>query len=192
MGCSPCFFWPASGFFPSPRGKGTTGTDIPALDATLKADRAGEVGAGLALAAGEVRALAKRSADSARETAEMIAQAIAKSEQGVRLSGGVVRSPGVILERTRKVDNAVKEIVSASEEQTVGINQVVTSAGQFDKVTQSNAASSRETLLRGRAVAQRPGRLAQQSRAESQSARARSSTDRLGRHLRKRGRRGQR
>ena len=120
-------------------------TNILALNAAVEAARAGEAGAGFAVVAEEVRALAQRSAQAAKETAGKIEDAIRKSEQGVAISSSVAQSLSEIVEKARKVDAFVAEIAQASQEQTQGIGQVNTAVGQMDKVTQSNASNAEET-----------------------------------------------
>ena len=120
-------------------------TNILALNAAVEAARAGEAGMGFAVVADEVRNLAQRSAASAKETAEKIEDAIAKSERGVQISEKVTSSFGQITYKTREVDELVGKIASASNEQTQGIQQVNTAVGQMDKVTQSNAANAEES-----------------------------------------------
>jgi len=120
-------------------------TNILALNAAVEAARAGEAGAGFAVVADEVRSLARRAADSARETAGKIEEAIQKSENGVRISNKVAESLSQIVEKARKVDAFVSEIAQASQEQSDGIGQVNTAVVQMDKVTQSNASNAEET-----------------------------------------------
>jgi methyl-accepting chemotaxis protein len=119
-------------------------TNILALNAAVEAARAGEAGAGFAVVADEVRNLAQRSALSARETAEKIADAIQKSERGVQIGIKVAANFEQIATKTREVDQYVAEIASASFEQAQGVSQVNIAVTQMDKVTQSNAASAEE------------------------------------------------
>jgi methyl-accepting chemotaxis protein len=120
-------------------------TNILALNAAVEAARAGEAGAGFAVVAEEVRALAQRSAQAAKETAEKIEDAIQKSQHGVEISGKVATSLQEIVAKARQVDSLVAEISQASQEQSQGIGQVLTAVTQMDKVTQSNAAMAEES-----------------------------------------------
>ncbi|MFT3828859.1 MAG: methyl-accepting chemotaxis protein [Opitutaceae bacterium] len=120
-------------------------TNILALNAAVEAARAGEAGAGFAVVAEEVRALAQRCAQAARETTTSIEDSIQKAGHGVAISGKVATSLQQIVEHARKVDELIAEIATASKEQTQGLNQIVTAVSQMDKVTQSLAAGSEET-----------------------------------------------
>jgi methyl-accepting chemotaxis protein len=100
---------------------------------------------GFAVVADEVRNLARRSADSAKETATKIEDAVQRSEHGARISGQVALSLAQIVEKAHRVDVLVAEIATASQEQSQGIGQVNVAITQFDKVTQSNASNAEET-----------------------------------------------
>ena len=120
-------------------------TNILALNAAVEAARAGEAGLGFSVVADEVRNLAQRSAQAAKETAEQIENAIGRSRRGVQFSAKIEQHLGGITDRIRQVDDLIKQIAAASAEQSQGIAQVNTAVTQMDKVTQSNAAGSEES-----------------------------------------------
>ena len=120
-------------------------TNILALNAAVEAARAGESGAGFAVVAEEVRALAQRCAAAARETATKIEDSSGKSQQGVHISTEVAKSFATIQSQILQLDQLVTEIANASHEQSQGISQVNTAVSQMDKVTQSNAANAEES-----------------------------------------------
>ncbi len=120
-------------------------TNILALNAAVEAARAGEAGAGFAVVAEEVRALAQRSAQAARETADKIEAALQKSDEGAKTSGEVAGMLTQIVEQVRKMDTLVAEIATSSGEQSTGIEQVTKAMADMDKVTQANAAGAEES-----------------------------------------------
>jgi methyl-accepting chemotaxis protein len=120
-------------------------TNILALNAAVEAARAGEAGAGFAVVADEVRALAKRSAQAARETADKIEASVTKTAQGVRISEEVASALAQIVEKAQKVDGIVAEIARSSQEQSRGIEHVNSAVARMDKVTQSNTQNAAET-----------------------------------------------
>lgn len=119
-------------------------TNLLALNAAVEAARAGDAGMGFAVVAEEVRSLARRSADAARETASRIDDCIQRSERGVQISGRVAHSLTEIAAQSQKVDDLVHEIASAAREQDLGIQQLNKAVSQMDQVTQGNAARSEE------------------------------------------------
>ncbi len=120
-------------------------TNILALNAAVEAARAGEAGMGFAVVAEEVRNLAQRSAQAAKETAGKIEGAIAKTAQGVEISGQVLSSLQEIVDKVRKLGELVAEVAGASAEQNQGIEQVNKAVSQMDQVTQGNAANAEES-----------------------------------------------
>ncbi len=100
---------------------------------------------GFAVVAEEVRALAQRSAQAAKETAVRFEESVTKSQQGALISGEVAKSFSTIQQQIRALDQLVGEIASASSEQNQSIDQVTTAVSQMDKVTQANAGNAEET-----------------------------------------------
>ena len=122
-------------------------TNILALNAAVEAARAGESGAGFAVVADEVRSLAQRSASAAKETSMKIDDTISKAKRGAETSKQAASSLMAIVERMRLIDDAVNQVVTASNEQSQGVNQINSAVSQMDKVTQSNAAAAQQSEL---------------------------------------------
>ncbi|HMB94707.1 MAG TPA: methyl-accepting chemotaxis protein, partial [Tepidisphaeraceae bacterium] len=120
-------------------------TNLLALNAAVEAARAGEAGKGFAVVAEEVRNLAMRSAEAAKNTAGMIEESVNNARNGVAISTEVATTLAEITEASTKMNALIAEIAAASREQAQGIDQVNTSIGQMDKVTQSSAANAEES-----------------------------------------------
>ncbi len=110
-------------------------TNILALNAAVEAARAGEAGSGFAVVAEEVRALAQRSATAAKETAEKIEASVAKSRQGVEISGAIAKNFEEIQQEVRSLGHLIDEIAQATQEQSQGIGQVTGSVSKMETVT---------------------------------------------------------
>jgi len=120
-------------------------TNLLALNAAVEAARAGEAGKGFAVVAEEVRNLAQRSAEAAKNTTVMIEESVANAQNGVNITNEVADTLEKIQGASGKVNNLVAEIAAASKEQAAGIEQVNTAVAQMNKVTQQNAANSEES-----------------------------------------------
>jgi methyl-accepting chemotaxis protein len=120
-------------------------TNILALNAAVEAARAGEAGTGFAVVAEEVRNLAQRSARAAQETTGKIDGAIAKTANGVSLSGKVSESFHDIAARVREVVDVVAQMAAVSAKQTESIGHITASVENMNQVTQTTAASAEES-----------------------------------------------
>jgi len=116
-----------------------------ALNAAVEAARAGEAGKGFAVVAEEVRNLAMRSAEAAKNTANMIEESVKNADGGVKITEEVAMSLVQIVDRISKVGDLIGDIAAASNEQAQGIEQVNIAVAQMNRVTQSNAANSEES-----------------------------------------------
>jgi methyl-accepting chemotaxis protein len=119
-------------------------TNLLALNAGVEAARAGDAGRGFAVVAQEVRALAQRSADAAKEIKTLIASSTSQVERGVRLVGETGQALTGIVAKVAEMDTLISEIAQSSQEQATGLNQVNAAVNQMDQVTQQNAAMVEE------------------------------------------------
>jgi methyl-accepting chemotaxis protein len=115
-------------------------TNILALNAAVEAARAGEQGRGFAVVAGEVRSLAQRSAEAAKEIKALIGTSVDKVEVGSKLVQDAGSTMNEIVASVQRVTDIIGEITAASTEQSSGIGQVNTAVSQLDQMTQQNAA----------------------------------------------------
>jgi len=120
-------------------------TNLLALNAAVEAARAGEAGKGFAVVAEEVRNLAMRSAEAAKNTANMIEGSVKNAENGVAINQEVLKNLEEINQNTKRVTEVMAEIAAASDQQSQGIGQVNTAMEQMNQLTQSNAANSEES-----------------------------------------------
>ena len=119
-------------------------TNLLALNAAVEAARAGDAGRGFAVVAQEVRSLAMRSAEAARDTAALIEESGTRAETGVKLVGDVEDVFGRIVGGSREVAQLLTSISSASREQADALKGVAGSMQEIDQTTQANAAASEE------------------------------------------------
>ncbi|EML9044011.1 methyl-accepting chemotaxis protein [Enterobacter cloacae] len=122
-------------------------TNILALNAAVEAARAGEQGRGFAVVAEEVRNLAKRSADAAKEINQLINTSVNNIDVGSRQVGQASTVMQEIVTSVAQVTQIMGEITSASDEQSAGINQISQAVNEMDLVTQQNAAMVEEAAM---------------------------------------------
>jgi methyl-accepting chemotaxis protein len=127
-------------------------TNLLALNAGVEAARAGDAGRGFAVVATEVRALAQRSADAAKEIKTLISASGQQVETGVKLVGETGRALGRIVEHVAKLNGLITNIAASAKEQSTGLAEVNAAVGQMDQVTQQNAAMVEESTAASHAL----------------------------------------
>jgi len=135
-------------------------TNILALNAAVEAARAGDQGRGFAVVAGEVRSLAQRSADAAKEIKTLIGTSVDRVEAGARLVADAGSTMSEIVDSVRRVSNIIREIATAAQQQSEGIGEVGGAVMQLDQMTQQNAALVEQSAAASESLRDQAARLA--------------------------------
>ncbi|MFC7462773.1 methyl-accepting chemotaxis protein [Hydrogenophaga defluvii] len=136
-------------------------TNILALNAAVEAARAGEQGRGFAVVAGEVRSLAQRSAQAAREIKDLISNSVTKVQAGSELVQQAGSTMAEIVGSVQRVSDIIGEIRAATTEQSDGIEQINSAINQLDQMTQQNAALVEESAAAASSMMEQTSRLSE-------------------------------
>jgi len=136
-------------------------TNILALNAAVEAARAGEQGRGFAVVAGEVRSLAQRSAEAAKEIKSLITDSVDRVNAGARIADDAGKTMVEVVGSVNRVSKIIGEIASATSEQSTGIAQVNQAVADLDKVTQQNASLVEESTAASESLRELAGEMTQ-------------------------------
>ncbi|MFT5423008.1 MAG: methyl-accepting chemotaxis protein [Phycisphaerales bacterium] len=134
-------------------------TNMLALNAAVEAARAGDSGKGFAVVAEEVRSLARRSAEAAKSTSEIIEVSMERAEKGVAITGGVSTVLEDISTSTSQVNSLLSQIATGSKEHAEGLAQISQGVSEVDTVTQQNAGNAQELAAYAKETSEQVGTL---------------------------------
>ena len=135
-------------------------TNILALNAAVEAARAGEQGRGFAVVAGEVRLLAQRSAEAAKEIKSLISASVERVDSGTQQVQAAGATMTEIVASVQRVTDIIGEVMAAAGEQSSGVTMVNDSVAQLDQMTQQNAALVEESAAAAESLREQAGKLA--------------------------------